>query len=60
MAIPKKEHDIVKVGDLPPLILVGMVRKLWCKVLLQRMLAVWKSMMCCDTPNRDFVPDRVQ
>ena len=40
VAIPKKEHDIVKVGDLRPLILVDTVRKLWCKVLLQRMLAV--------------------
>ena len=43
VAIPKKEHDIVKVGDLRPLILVDTVRKLWCKVLLQRMLVVWKK-----------------
>ena len=43
VAIPKKEHDIVKFVDLRPLILVDTVRKLWCKVLIQRMLAVWKK-----------------
>ena len=38
VAIPKKEHGIVKVGDFRPLILVDTVNKLWCKVLLLRCL----------------------
>ena len=42
VAIPKKEHDVVKLGDLRPLILVDTFGKLWCKILLQRILEVWK------------------
>ena len=42
VAIPKKEQDVTKVGDLRPLILVDTIRKLWCKILLQRILEVWK------------------
>ena len=38
--ISKKEHDIEKDGDLRPLILVDTVRKLWCMLVLQQMLAV--------------------
>ena len=43
VTISKKEHDIVKVCDLGPLSLVDTVRKVWCKVSLLLMLAVWKK-----------------
>ena len=39
----KEKQDIVKVGDLWPLILVDSIRKLWCKILLQRILEVGKQ-----------------
>ena len=42
VAIPNVEQDVVKVGDLRPQILVDTIRKLWCKILLQRIIQVWK------------------
>ena len=57
VAIPKKEHDTVNVGDLRPLILVDTVRKLWCNILLQRMLAIWKKH---DVHSTDSAPDGAQ
>ena len=41
--IPKKEQDVTNITNLRPLILVEAVRKIWCKLLLQRILRVWKK-----------------
>ena len=40
VAIPNKEQDVTKVGDMRPSKLVDTIRKLLCKILLQRILEV--------------------
>jgi Ulp1 family protease len=41
VVIPKKQEDIPNVSNMRPLILVEAIRKIWCKLLLHRILTVW-------------------
>ena len=41
VVIPKKQEEIPNVSNMRPLILVEAVRKIWCKLLLHRILDVW-------------------
>jgi hypothetical protein len=43
VVIPKKQEEIPNVSNMRPLILVEAIRKLWCKLLLHRILRVWKK-----------------
>ena len=41
--IPKKHHEVTNVANLRPLILVDAIRKIWCKLILRRMQAIWRK-----------------
>jgi len=41
VVIPKKQEEIPNINNLRPLILVEAIRKIWCKLLLHRILSVW-------------------
>ena len=41
--IPKNPQDITNVANLRPLMLVDAVRKIWCKLLLRKILVAWKK-----------------
>ncbi len=58
--IPKKEQDIVNVGNLRPRILVDAVRKIWSKLILQRILRVWKDHDVLQHNQHGFRTDKIR
>ena len=58
VTIPKKQEEVPKVGNMRPLILVEAVRKLWCKLLLKRILLVWRKYNVLHRYQHGFISGR--
>ena len=54
----KKQEEVPKVGNMRPLILVEAVRKLWCKLLLKRILTVWQRHNVLHRYQHGFISGR--
>ena len=58
VVIPKKQEEIPNVNNMRPLILVEAIRKLWCKLLLHRILTVWKKYNALHHYQHGFIRGR--
>ena len=58
VVIPKKPEEIPHVGNMRPLILIEAVRKIWCKLLLQRILTVWQKHNALHRYQHGFIRGR--
>ena len=52
--IPKKPADIPSINDLRPLILVEAVRKVWSKLVLQKLKTVWKEVPLLNSAQHGY------
>ena len=58
VVIPKKQEEIPNVNNMRPLILVEAIRKIWCKLLLHRILSVWGKYNALHRYQHGFIRGR--